>query len=294
MNDDASQARSMNRRQLRAVVYKIAVTYLEVERGLRPPDQLAAFLSPTEYRRHRATTRRPRAVVRPVRPPDIGRVRIDAATSKRVNASVLVRRDDDAWSSLLVDLEKTGRGWQVDRLDRLERLLPPDPRQVEIIGDALAPRAGSLDGERRPVAAAHDPAAEAVEEPEVPAAERALLARPRRLPEDHGTSTLPEQPHDGHGRDAADTSILGPRPENPSRAQIWDSVKEELDAYRDRWDLPAAEPLLHSPASEEQAGELQQLLHRLADAVNDLAPTSCPARTDMVVDPPRSMLGVDL
>jgi hypothetical protein len=65
-------------RQVRAQIYKIVRVYLEIERGLRPPDQLEKYLTPAEYRRHRRCPQPPASRPREaVLPTDVGRIRLD-------------------------------------------------------------------------------------------------------------------------------------------------------------------------------------------------------------------------
>lgn len=296
MNGDVVQQRPMSPQQLRAVVYKIARTYLEVERGLRPPDHLATFLSPDEYRRHRITPRAPAGVVRPVRPPDIGRVRIDLATSDRVDARALVRGHEDRWSMLLVDLCRVGRGWQVEKLDRLERLISNQPREVEVASNDMSERVRRLEGERRSVATAYEAVSNRIERigdrrtkaaralaPELDRwakrldeldTEASNYARTIRLHEELGTADRLQGGHDRHRTDDAGTAqpLLGPRPEDPCLGPIWDDAVECLDAYRARWGLSAGDPIPRV-TGDEQAAERRELVDRLREAVRAVGAT---------------------
>ncbi len=289
MTDQPVQPRPMTPNQLRAVVYNIARTYLEVERGLRPPDQLSAFLSRGEYRRHRVTGRGQRAASRPVRPTDIGKVRLDAAMPDRVHASVLVRRDDDRWSSLLVDLKQTGHGWRVERLDRLERLVPREPRHVEIDEEAVDRRRRFVEAEQRAVEAASTAAnrryerlpdkrvrgAKALRDDrdrwqarlEELQAEGALLDRGRQA--DHGPARESLDGEHPRARPAVET-ILGPRPDEPVRAVVWDRAEQALAAYAERWDLDPSNTLLRGACIDAQEAERRDLLQTVARAAHEL------------------------
>lgn len=75
-------------RQVRAEVYKIVRAYLEIERGLRPPEQLERYLTPAEYRRHRQhppdqTIRTGQAVL----PTDIRRIHLDRHLPGQITAT---------------------------------------------------------------------------------------------------------------------------------------------------------------------------------------------------------------
>jgi hypothetical protein len=290
MTDQPTPARPMTPNQLRAVVYNIARTYLEVERGLRPPDQLSAFLTRAEYRRHRLAERGRRAASRPVRPPDIGRVRIDTATPERVNASVLVRRDEDRWSALLVDLRQTGRGWRVEKLDRLERLMPREPRQVDIDEEAVERRRRFVEGERRAVETASVAATrryEQVPDKRVRAAKGLRDDRDRwrtRLEELQAEGTLldrqrpqvrvpaGESPDDGERSRARSEleAILGPRPDEAHRAEVWDRAEQVLSAYTERWELDPSDALLRGACLDAQENERRDLIQTVSRAVHQL------------------------
>ena len=289
------QARPMTRQQLRAVVYRIAVIYLEVERGLRPPDQLEAFLSAAEYRRRRATTRGTHAAARPVRPHDIGRIVMEASSHRQVNATAMVRRGEDDWSALLIDLKQTGQGWQVERLDRLERLLPREPHHIEIDEDADERRVRVVDHERRAVEAAHAAAARRYERvPDKRAGEAKALRDERdrfrnRLEELESEANsldqwrlraaavtpgeLPVRAEHPGAQGAVET-ILGPRPDDAHRADVWDRAGQALAAYEDRWQLDSPADLLRAAGVETQESDRRELLQLLVQAAQTLEASS--------------------
>lgn len=286
----------MTPNQLRAVVYKIARTYLEVERGLRSTDQLSAFLTQAEYRRHRVTRGSRRAASRPVRAIDIGKVRLDAATPDRVKASVLVRRDDDRWSSLLVDLKQTGHGWQVERLDRLERLLPREPRQVEIDEDAVERRRRFVESERRSVESVYRSVAKRYEgipdkrtkparalRPELDRWGERVAAIDDEL-EALGPATMcPTQDAAGRGlseaRSSVDDALGGQHP--PAE------VEPLVARYRERWNLAPDEPLIGTSLAGAQAEERRDLLKAVRGLVRAGA-------DDLTLSQSLGGLGVDL
>ena len=295
MTEQPMQPRPMTRQQLRAVLYRIAVIYLEVERGLRPPDQLEAFLTPAEYRRHRATPRGIGVVPRPVRPHDIGRVLMDASTPQHVSATAMVRRGEDGWSALLVDLKQTGQGWQVERLDRLERVLPREPRQIEIDEEAVARRIRVVDHERRVVEAAHAATSRRYERlPDKRVSEAKAMRDERdrlrtRLEDlESETSSLDQRRLQaavvtaGELRGIAERrrapgaveAILGPRPDDPLRADAWDRAGEALAAYEDQWRLDSPSDLLRATGVETQESDRRDLLHFLAQAAQTLEASS--------------------
>jgi hypothetical protein len=110
-------------RQLRAAIYRIARTYLEIERGLRPPEHLESVLTPAEYRRHRHTpsparTRTGDAVL----PTDIGHIHLDRHLPGQITATLPTRETGQHWGALVLHLARrhTGR-WRIDQLERLTR-----------------------------------------------------------------------------------------------------------------------------------------------------------------------------
>lgn len=285
MNDRPATGQRMTGRQLRAIVYNIALNYLEVERGLRPPRQLAAFLTPDERRRHRLTTRGRRADAKPVRPHDIGRVRIDRVTPERVNASVAVRRGEEGWSNLIIDLRRTGRGWQVEKLDRLERLLPHEPREVDIDEDAFEQRVWLVDDERRSVEAAYKAAGRRYDRSDDKRTRSARELRRRRdawarllSDVEAEAGELAEQERLGHqndrsmdrhvrpsviGKESGLGWILGPRPNDELGAKLWEEAEHAVEAYRDRWQVAADTSLLQAAEASEQESDRRRLFQRL-------------------------------
>lgn len=291
MTDTPAPPPSMTPNQMRAIVYKIAVSYLEVERGLRPPDQLEAFLTPDEYHRHRVTRPGRAAASHPVRPTDIGRARIDVGSPDHVGASVMVRRDEGRWSALLIDLKQTGRGWQVERLDRLERLVPREPRHIEVDEDVHDRRRRFVENERRAVEAVSMAAARRYERVpdkrlreakslrderdrwrarlEVLQAEAASLDT-RDLVEDLvSMGEAPDRDERTRAQPAVKT-ILGPRPEGPHQAVVWDRADEALTAYLNRWEMESPSALLQSACLDAQESDRRELLRLLARAAHEL------------------------
>jgi hypothetical protein len=75
--------------QVRAQIYKIVRVYLEIERGLRPPEQLENYLTPAEYRRHRRRPQPPASRPREaVLPTDVGRIRLDRHLPGQITATI--------------------------------------------------------------------------------------------------------------------------------------------------------------------------------------------------------------
>lgn len=189
-----------------------------------------------------------------------------------------------------MDLKQTGRGWRVDRLDRLERLIPREPRHVEIDEEAVDRRRRFVEAEQRAVEAASTAALRRYEQ--VPDkrvrgakalrddrdrwrarleelhAEGALLDRGRQA--DHGPAG--ESPdHDDHprARSAVET-ILGPRPDEPDRAEVWDRAEQALAAYTERWNLDPSNAILRGACVDAQESERRDLLQAVAWAAHEL------------------------
>ena len=110
-------------RQIRASVYKVVRAYLEVERGLRAPEQLERFLTAAEHRRHRNRPSDPRLRTRQaVLPTDVGPIHLDRHLPGQITASVTTRETDQHWGALVLHLvhQRDGR-WRIDQLERLRR-----------------------------------------------------------------------------------------------------------------------------------------------------------------------------
>ena len=296
MNDSQQPARPPTRRQLRAVVHKVAHTYLEVERGLRPPDHLAAFLTDREYRRHRILPPDLAPGQGPVRPHDIGPIHLTNTASGRIHASVLLRRDTDRWSALVIGLDHRDHTWKVDKLDRLEHLrrglqrqqathVPDEDigRRIRLVEEELllakaAKRAveNRLDdiGDRRTkraraATAERDRWTDRTRELE---GELADLRRSQQLRRQHDLIAETDvEAVDWRDQRRSDVDQGLPEPGDADVASIRDTATRELLDYRQRWNLPDdVSPLAAPVATVEQGADRQRVIEHLHGALQEL------------------------
>lgn len=295
--------RKFTEQELRAILYRIAQTYLEVERGLRPPEHLKAFLTPREYMRHRA---RPRPLHRPEGPVqhrDLGRIHLERPTGGQITASVILRQPGDRWGVLVVHLQDTGTGWMVDQLERLERtpraLAPREVQPPE--SDDIADRIRYVEIERRVVSAARIASATWLEELEKTSGRDGDHAdRVRQVREQLGTWTRRSDALDQEletlnrtatlrgalavefgteaGVDPSTSDgfehirgVLGERPDESKLGALWDEAAAELGRYRERWQISDVDHVLGLPTDDSaQSMEWELLVLRLRETIAEL------------------------
>ncbi|MGI8792490.1 MAG: Rv3235 family protein, partial [Acidimicrobiales bacterium] len=241
--------------QVEAIVRHIAQTYLEVERGLRPPQHLEPHLTSDAYNRLRRRPRQSFARGGPVGPRDLGPISSTTySDAGRVFASLTAREQDDRWSGLLLQLQRLETGRLV--VAELQRVPPrpqarlPEPRRERSLDERIQwveeerdlVEAALLAEREHPLTGRGDHLW--APDPVGPAATHAS-----RIAElDHELAMLHAQ---GQGRQAVEahahviepaqpdyiTKLIGPRPpEGWSRLQ-WDSAHDAIEDYRRRHDI---------------------------------------------------------
>ena len=263
------QASEPTDRQVRADVYKITRAYLEVERGLRPPEHLRDYLTPTEYRRHRTRPSNPRTRTgEPVLPTDVGRIHLDRHLPGQITANVSTREAGETWGALVLHFvrDDTGR-WSIDQLERLTRPLAvrrPTRRLVQRTDPEQ--RIERVEDERRLVDAAHHATSTRLDElrratsrgtvvdedavrklGELQQAwerrrgelddELARLRHNRELRETLASVDIPSDRHPTELTDAQIEQVLGPVPDSDWRRRLREGVLEEIHDYRRRWNV---------------------------------------------------------
>ena len=268
-------------RQLRAAVYRVARTYLEVERGLRPAEHLDRFLTPTEYRRHRTRPIDPRN--RPsgvVLPSELGRIHLDRHLPGQITATLPTRETEQQWGALVLHFARTHTGrWRIDQLQRLERpSVAREPARTPTIDPtvALDQQIGRVADERALVVAAHQAVTTRIAElrttPDIDdtdrkAARRILrhqqrtwkqrrtelghelrqLRETRRLRAELTRTEPPALPATTRSTELTAerlTELLGEVPDDPWRARLRDAVIDEIHTYRARWHITDTRTLL--------------------------------------------------
>jgi hypothetical protein len=291
-------ASSPTDRQIRADVHRITRVYLEVERGLRPPEQLGRFLTDTEYRRHRKTPQHPASRTREaVLPTDVGRINLDRHLPGQVTAAVPTRETGDRWGALVLHFARdhTGR-WQVDQLERLTRpSVVRQPSRPLAEPKDLDVRIDEVETERRVVDAAHHAATTRLRElrhangdkgrqREVRQQQQTWKRRRSELDDEltHLRTTRelrarladldhrPQQPAT-ELTDAHLERLLGPVPEDAWRRRLRDGLIEEIHTYRRRWNVTDARnvlgPVPAHPDHQRDRDELAETLRAAAHAL---------------------------
>lgn len=114
-----SADRELTDDELSQVVRYVAQLALEVERGLRPPDQLATVMDPTGLKRWQQVSPRPSLPSRPVLPDDIGPPRVSRPGTGRALANVTVRTEPGRWAAVSMSLDVRPGRCRVMDLHRL-------------------------------------------------------------------------------------------------------------------------------------------------------------------------------
>jgi hypothetical protein len=301
-------AASPTDRQIRADVYRITRVYLEIERGLRPPDQLEKFLTDAEYRRHRKTPHHPSSRTREaVLPTDVGRIHLDRHLPGQVTATVPTRETGERWGALVLHFARdhTGR-WRIDQLQRLSRpsvVRDPDRRPSE--PKDLDVRIGEVETERRVVEAAHRAATTRLRElrhangdkgrqREVRGQQQTWKRRRNELDDEltHLRTTRglrarladldrrPQQP----ATDLTDAQLeraLGPVPDDDWRRRLRDGLIAEIHIYRRRWSVTDERNVLGpDPVDPDHQRDRDELADTLRAAARALGTSPEPPGSD--------------
>jgi hypothetical protein len=285
-------------RQVRAQVYKIVRVYLEIERGLRPPDHLEKYLTPAEYRRHRSRPQHPAARPREtILPTDIGHIRLDRHLPDQITATIPTREIGEHWGALVLHFARnhTGR-WRIDQLERLARpSVARDPQQPPEPRKDLEEQIRDIEGERRLVDAAHRATTTRLRELRAAGADpdriRELRQQQRtwktrrdeldtELDQTRSTRRLRDQladidvPSRRHPTELDDTQLerlLGHVPDNEWRRGLRDGLIDEIHTYRRRWNVTDPRnvlgPLPAAPDHRRDRDELADTLRAAAKAL---------------------------
>jgi hypothetical protein len=285
-------------RQVRAQVYKLVRVYLEIERGLRPPDHLEKYLTPAEYRRHRSRPQHPTARPREtILPTDIGHIRLDRHLPDQITATVPTREIGEHWGALVLHVARnhTGR-WRIDQLERLARpSVARDPeRQPEARKD-LEAQIRDIEDERRLVDAAHRATTTRLRELRAAGADSDRIRELRQqqrtwktrrdeldteLDQTRSTRQLRDRladldvPSWRHPTELDDTQLerlLGPVPDNEWRRGLRDGLIDEIHTYRRRWNVTDPRNVLGpTPTAPDHRRDRDELADTLRAAAKAL------------------------
>lgn len=285
--------------QLRRVAYSIARMFMEIERGLRPPEHIERVLTKPAYLRFRRTPL-PRRFPNsgPVLPTDIRGIHVSRHLPGQVTASMTCREQDDRWGAIVLHLRaprRPGETWKADQLERLVNSRHELRRDPEIEGPPdLSERIRLVEGERTLADGARGAAVARLKElRQLPAEEqdkpamKALRqqrkfwsAKVQELDDEILGLKQTQLLRDHLGLlDVADQTvklspeklerILGPKPANGRRAQLWQVAAEDIQDYRERWDVHDPHVALGAePANPEQRRHHE----RVAELLRTVAP----------------------
>ena len=285
--------------QLRRVAYSIARMFMEIERGLRPPEHIERVLTKPAYRRFRrmpVPQRFPNSG--PVLPTDIRGIHVSRHLPGQVTASMTCREQDDRWGAIVLHLRaprRPGEMWKADQLERLVRSrheLGRDP-EIESPPD-LSERIRLVDGERTLAKGARRAAATRLKElRQLPADEQdkpamtALrqqqkfwsakvkefddemlgLKQTQQLREHLGLLDV-----DGQTAKLSPEKlerVLGPKPTDGRRARLWQMAADDVQGYRERWDVRDTHVAL---GGEPEDPEQRRDRERVAELLRTVAP----------------------
>jgi hypothetical protein len=290
-------AASPTDRQVRADVYKITRVFLEVERGLRPPDQLEALLTDAEYRRHRKHPRHPSSRTREVVvPADVGQIHLDRHLPGQLTATVPTRETGDRWGALVLHFTRNPTGWRIDQLERLTRAsVAREPNRRSDEPQDIDVRIRDVEAERHLVDAFHRAATTRLRElrhtgvdkdrqREVRQQQQTWKRRRTELDDEltqlRTTRGLRARLADVDCRpqppatDMDDTQLqrlLGPVPDDHRRQGLRDGLVEEITTYRRRWNVTDTRNILGpDPADPDHRRDRDELADTLRAAARAL------------------------
>ena len=106
-------------KQLERYAGFLARLVLEVERNLRPPDQLLQFVPIDAWRQWQRGRQAGRFRGGPVQDADIGPPHVQRVSATHALASVTTRTEPDRWGALALRLDAAGGRWQAASIHRL-------------------------------------------------------------------------------------------------------------------------------------------------------------------------------
>jgi hypothetical protein len=141
--------------ELEAFARFLARVTLEIERDLRPPEQLLRFMPARAWQQWQHARLPGKFAGGPVHRSDIGRPRIERLDDKRAIVNVVTRTDTERWGALTMRLDATSGRWRAASLQRLYaarhyRTGPPRP----VVPVPIERRLATANTDRKQAAAA--------------------------------------------------------------------------------------------------------------------------------------------
>ena len=242
--------------QLRRLVRHVALVQLAVERGVVPRQRLRRFLTSEAYRLvGDPRVSRFRGAGLPT-PADVGAVALTRLPGGRVHAAVAARQGSDRWGALVVDLQQGGGRVRVTGLLRAQDrhlLRAPERKHAvsstrERVSDErlLSRRVEVADGDLRlAVAAAQAEAGPGAERWERQAAQLETELDGLRTRSEHHAQLVERLDAE------ATVRLLGPAPQQPGARAAWESGRELIAEYRQRWGITDSPRALGSPPTDQ-------------------------------------------
>lgn len=285
--------------QLRRVAYSIARMFMEIERGLRPPEHIEGLLTKPAYlwfRRTPLPRRFPNSG--PVLPTDIRGIHISRHLPGQVTASMTCREQDDRWGAIVLHLRaprRPGETWKADQLQRLVNSRHELRRDPEIEGPPdLTERIRLVQEERTLAEGARGAAFARLKElRQLPADEQdkpamkvlrqqqmfwsakvrelddeILGLKQTQLLRDH-LGLLDVDDQGAKLSPARLARVLGPKPTDGRRAQLWQVAADDVQGYRERWDVCDPHVAL---GGEPEDPEQRRHRERVAELLRTVSP----------------------
>ncbi|MBY5161482.1 Rv3235 family protein [Salsipaludibacter albus] len=282
-----ADARHLTDDQIVEVIGSLVRLHLEVERGLRPPQHLAPYLTPAAQRQIQLNPRRVFPHGGPVHPRDIGTPQLTRYADGRIHASLTAREQHDRWSAILLQLT-TGRDGQL-AVSELQRV-PQRPLARHVERSAQSDLRGLLEWverERDIVEAGHVAEREAGSSTSRHASRLAELDREVA---DLQTRVSHREQVEAtkHSLEAPPlyvTKLLGQPPAHNTWQRLqWDSARDAIEEYRQCYQVEGDAALGPLPTNQEQQ-EARSEVARLTQAIQQQLRRN---NSDLAISPDRS------
>jgi hypothetical protein len=266
--------------QVAAIVRHLARKQLEIERGLRPPEHLAAHLTPSAYRHMRLRPREHFPRGGPVLPKDLSGVHLTRYPDGHVYATVSTREQNDRWGAITMQLKPGPDGrFVVSELERvrprpLQRETAPEQHQdldeqIRRAEDELRLTEAALRAEKRRLASADERAARSEARDLVSAYTSRLSDLDAELQDLQARQHTREAVAAHEAREVAEgppayiTKLLGEQPTDEGRLGLWQAARDAIEEYRYHWGVDRETALGPVPDADNQRRHREQVVEFL-------------------------------